>query len=113
MAVFIDARVPVRTGRVEEAGTEVALLIEGGVAVPAGVAVARIAAIPAQHAPGCACCVPRGPIAEALARLFIARARGEVPFFREVVAVLDDTSLAGLHQALETDPLLAGRYRLA
>lgn len=111
MPIFVDARVPVRVGRVEEAGPGVALLIEGDGPVVAGAAVARFAATPGRHPPGCACCTPRGPIAAALGRLFVARGRGEVPFFREVIAVLDAASVPALHQALETDPMLAGRYR--
>ena len=64
----------------------------------------------ADHAPGCACCLPRPPVAAALGGLFLARARGEVPFFRRVVVVVADdvqirTEIAG-------DPLVSGRFRL-
>ena len=72
-------------------GGDAALLVEGDAPVPAGTSDGAVQAgdrawpaIPS----GCTCCVPRGPVAEALGRLFLARARGEVAFFRSVVAVM-------------------------
>ena len=51
--MFVDARIPLRFGRVESAGPEDALLVEGE-AVPApGRAMAWFR--PGAHAPGCAC----------------------------------------------------------
>lgn len=61
------------------------------------------------HVPGCACCVGRGALAAALGRLFIARARGEVAFFRRVVVTGAD---AAAHAALAADSLVAARFRI-
>jgi hypothetical protein len=93
------------------AGPDDALLIEGEAPAPPGRAVARFAAGPRPwHAPGCACCVPRAAAAAALGRLFLARARGEVAFFRRVVAVVNDP--AAVRAALAEDVLAAARFRL-
>ncbi|MBN8890536.1 MAG: hypothetical protein BGP12_06300 [Rhodospirillales bacterium 70-18] len=111
MTLFVDARVPVVFGPAELAGPEDALLLEAGQAAPAGAgpAVAWLAARAASHAVGCACCVPRGAVATALGGLFLARARGEVGFFRRVVAAVSDP--AAVRSALAEDRLLAGRFR--
>ena len=97
---------PVRFGTADTAEPYDALLVEGEALVPAGHAVARFRLSPglAGHRLGCACCTPRGPVAEALGRLFLARARAEVAFFNAVVAV---------RAALAEDQLSAGRFRLA
>lgn len=115
MTLFMDARVPVRFAAANQAGPEDALLIEGDAPAPAGRVVARFA-LPEQpaHPIGCACCLPRGPVAEALTKLFLARVRGEVAFFRAVVA--QPASAAGeaaIRAALADDPLVSGRFRLA
>jgi|HubBroStandDraft_4_1064222.scaffolds.fasta_scaffold700081_2 hypothetical protein len=120
-----DARVEVRFGAAEDAGPEDALLIEGD-APAAGIAprdgdapadrpvVARFM-LPVRaptHPLGCICCAPRGPVAEALSRLFLARARGEVPWFRSVVAVT--RSVAGadaVRAALAADVVTTARFR--
>ena len=81
---------------------------------PAGIAVARFV-LPAwgSHPAGCACCLPRGPVAEALTRLFLQRVRGEVAFFSEVVAVpASPAGEAALRAALQADPLTLARFRL-
>ena len=62
-----------------------------------------------SHMAGCACCVPRGALAQALGALFLARARGEVAFFRRVIADLADP--APLQAALRDDPVVSSRYR--
>jgi len=109
----VDARVPVLLGQMEQAGQDDALLIEGG--EPAdGRTAARFDQTASEHAPGCACCVPRSPVALALNALFQARAKGEVPFFRRVVAVTRTTEGdVAVWAALRGDPLTAGRFRLA
>jgi len=107
----MDARVPVVFGELAAAGPEDGLLIEGDAPAPAGRAVARFTAGPLSwHAPSCACCVPRAAAAAALGRLYLARARGEVAFFRRVVAVVNDPE--AVRAALAEDRLAAGRYRL-
>ncbi len=73
----------------------------------------RLAPGLAGHAPGCACCVPRGPVAEALGRLFLARARGEVAWFRSVAVLASLAGEAAVRAALAEDQVSAGRFRLA
>ena len=98
-----DARVPVLIGDGSEAGAEDAVLAEGD---------ARWAAA-TQHSPGCACCAPRGSVAVILTGLFMARARGEVPFFRRVVAVPGgEAGAQAVRTALRDDPFLSARFRL-
>lgn len=62
---------------------------------------------------GCLCCTVRGDLIETMGRLFIRRAKGEVPAFKRLL--IETTGLADpapvLH-TLMTDPLLAARYRL-
>ena len=110
-----DDRVPVRFGSAEVAGQDEALLVEGDTGVPPGHAGARFRLGPGLtgHPFGCACCVPRGPVAEALGRLFLARARGEVAFFRSVVVVATPEGEAAVRAALAEDQVSAGRFRLA
>jgi hypothetical protein len=63
---------------------------------------------------GCACCTPRGPVAEALGRLFLARTRGDGAFFRSVVAVVTTSGgRTAVRAALAQDQVCAGRFRLA
>jgi hypothetical protein len=92
-----------------------ALLIEGlGVASPgAAVAHFRLARPRRGHSLGCACCVPRGPAAEALGRLFVARARGEVAWFAAVAVLATPAGEAAVRAALQQDRLCAGRFRVA
>ncbi|MDQ2802692.1 MAG: hypothetical protein M3Y41_08400 [Pseudomonadota bacterium] len=115
MTLFVDARVPVRFGPVSDAGPETALLVEGDRPVPFGVAFVRCTlARVTSHAAGCACCTPRGPAAEALGRLFLARARDANGWFRSVLAVVDGPDgRAAVLAALADDPLTSARFRLA
>jgi hypothetical protein len=65
------------------------------------------------HPAGCLCCTPRGPVADALGRLFLARARGETLFFRLVVAITEDArGRAAICSALKQDAFVSARYRL-
>ena len=65
------------------------------------------------HAPGCACCLPRGAAAEALTRLFLDRVRGTVPQFRAVLAAVSGAEgEAAVRDAVANDPLVSGRFRL-
>jgi hypothetical protein len=108
-----DARIGVRFGAAEDAGPEDALLIEGD-ALADRPAVARFA-VPvriATHPLGCTCCAPRGPVAEALGRLFLARARGELPWFRSVIAVTHSAGGAeAVRAALTGDVVTTARFR--
>lgn len=98
-----DARVPVLIGSEADAGADDAVLAEGGAAWGAL----------GGHAVDCACCAPRGAAASDLAALFLARARGEVPFFRRVVAVpVGEAGAIAIRAALRDDPFVSGRFRL-
>ncbi len=107
-----DERVPVRFGA---PAADEAVLIEGVAGAPTGRAVAwfRLAPGLAGHFPGCACCVPRGPVAEALGRLFLARARGEVAWFRAVAVLATPAGEAAVRAALAGDQIAAARYFLS
>lgn len=91
-----------------------ALLVEGEAAAPSGHAVARFRLAPglAGHPLGCACCTPRSPVAQALGQLFLARARGEVAWFRSVAVVATPAGEAAVRAALARDQVSAGRFRL-
>lgn len=66
------------------------------------------------HPPGCACCGARAPLALALDRLFLARVRGEMPFFRAItIACAGDGARAAARDTLEHDPVVASRFRIA
>jgi len=107
--VFIDARIPVLLDPGDM--LDAAVLIEGA-AVPAGAIGTRFDLNPV-HPPGCQCCVPRGPVADALAALFTRRARGELAFFRVVRAVgLSDAGREAVLDALANDPVASARFRL-
>jgi hypothetical protein len=111
MVQLTDDRVPVRFGDPE---ADEAVLVEGEAAVRSGRPAARFRLAPAiaGHVMGCACCVPRGPVAEALGRLFLARARGEVAWFRSVAVLATPAGKAAVRAALAEDQIAAGRFRL-
>ncbi len=117
MPIFVDARIPVAFAPAASAGRGDALLIEGDGPVPDGVPdglpVARLAAALPGHVAGCACCAPRGPVAAALHRLFLARARDAAAFFTRLVVCAGAEGEAAVRQALAADAFLAGRYRVA
>ena len=106
-----DDRIPVRFG---EPRPGEAVLVEGLAAVPPGHPVERFRVAPglAGHPFGCACCVPRSPVAEALGRLFLARARGEVAWFGSVAVVATPQGETAVRTALADDQVSAARYLL-
>jgi hypothetical protein len=66
-----------------------------------------------SHAIGCACCTPRSAVAEALGRLLLARARGEVPWFTRVVAAtVTPAGEAAVRAAVAQDPIAGARFRI-
>lgn len=75
--------------------------------VPPGTAVERLGLRPLLHDAACVCCSPRVALAEALHRLFLRRARGEVAFFRRVVVSLPAAEIG----AALADPLVSSRFR--
>ncbi len=114
MAWTLDARVPVRLGSTADAAEGDALLLEEGAPdAPCGYPAERFAAAASGHAPGCACCVARSPAALALHRLFQARARGDIAFFRRILAITatPEGDMA-VWSAVRADALVAGRFRL-
>jgi len=106
-----DDRIPVRFA---PAGPDDAVLIEGDAAAPPGYPLARFRLSPGlvSHPAGCACCVPRGPVTDALGRLFLARARGEVRWFRAVAVVASPAGESAVRAALAADRVAAARFRL-
>jgi hypothetical protein len=115
MNIHPDDRIPVVFGGPADAADDDAVLIEdiGGMACPAAGTERFTAAGRSLHLPGCACCAPRDQAAEALGRLFLARARGAAPMFRRVVAAT--TTEAGadaVRRALREDRVASARFRL-
>jgi hypothetical protein len=101
----IDARIPVFFAATPAEAEGTAWLVED--------AVAAWDSREAGHVAGCACCVTRSPVAEALGRLFRARAVGEVPFFTRLgVVPASAGGEASVRQALETDGVASACYRL-
>jgi hypothetical protein len=118
MTMEQDARIPIRFGSAAEASAETALLIEEGdpaaATLAATVTAVRFALPATSQVVGCACCLPRGPVSTALGRLFLARARAEVPLFDAVVAVTHSAAgRAAVLAALDGDVLTRARFRLA
>ena len=113
MPICADPRVPVVFAPAASAGPDDALLLEGEGVGPEGAPVARFSAARPGHLAGCACCAPRGAVAQALHSLFLARARGACGFFTRVVVVAGPAGEAAVRQALAEDVFLAGRYRAA
>ena len=106
----IDARIPVFFAPTPDAAEGVAWLVEDPTVAAWDV---REGGREAGHVPGCTCCVTRSPVAEALGRLFRARAVGEVPFFTRLgVVPASAAGEASLRQALETDGLASACYRI-
>jgi hypothetical protein len=95
-----DMRIPVLAG-------EAALAAAGDVVQPWSGRGAT------AHAVGCTCCQPRAPLAAALGRLFLARARGAMPFFSRVIVPCAPDDEAALVAALAADPVTAARFRFA
>ena len=108
-----DARIPVLIGGPDPGDSATALLVEGEPPTSPGRAVAGFVLARSPHLPGCLCCAPRTPAARALARLFLARARGDAPPFARVLALPQtDAGAAAIRDALAADVLAAARFRL-
>jgi hypothetical protein len=95
MAQFIDARIPVVFGAAPGA-TDATL--------------APDAAWGESHPIACACCVGRGPAAQAMDQLFLDRVRGSIPWFSRLV--VDPAGEAAVRAALIDDAVVAARFRL-
>ncbi|MBO1075985.1 hypothetical protein [Roseomonas marmotae] len=111
----LDARTPVRLlAHAAEAPPGAVVLAEDGAALPPGTARVERYATPAAtaHPIGCACCQPRSPAAIALDRLFLARMRGETPWFKEIVALaVTDAGRQAVLAALQQDNVISARFR--
>jgi hypothetical protein len=106
-----DARLPLQFGEIVNAGAHDALLIEGNGMAQGGRAYFQPGT---GHAAGCACCGPRNSAGLALARLLLARARGEGLFFKSFIAVTRTAEgHAAVLEALATDPLASACFTLA
>ncbi len=108
--MHIDARVPVVFGALSDAREDDALLIDGDAPAPERHVVVRLGAEP-SHVVGCVCCVPRSAAGSALAGLFLARGRGQVAFFRRVLAVTEDA--AAVRAAVDEDILASGWFKVS
>jgi hypothetical protein len=107
-----DMRIPILFGIPPQ--SDDAVLVEEGQAVPqAGYALRFSRPAMPGHPPGCACCTARSPAAEALGRLFRARATGAAPFFKRVVVLASPAGEMAVREALAGDVMSAARYRLA
>ena len=109
----LDARLPVYLAPLSEAPSLAAFLVEGDAAVPSGHAVERFVPRAGEHPAGCTCCGPRSPAAQALSRLFIARARGTAPHFAAVTVIAGAAGEREVQDALRQDPAVAAWFRLA
>jgi hypothetical protein len=108
----LDARVPLIIGTMAIAGPQDLLLLEGEPWDLDGRA-AVFFDVDSGHAPGCGCCGPRGAAGRALARALHGRARGDLPFFRRVVAVVvTQAGRAQVEAAVRDDPVASACFRL-
>lgn len=120
MAWSLDARIPV-TLLPDAAALEAALAAGRPAAVvsaapppkPRGaVAAVSFDAGVAAHLAGCACCQGRSAAAQALDRLFQARARNACAWFDRVLVLDEDGAGAEILAALREDALAAARFRM-
>jgi hypothetical protein len=110
--MLIDARVPVVFGELDAAMEDDAMLIEAET-MPQGRVGISFQPGPGVLAAGCACCTPRGPLAQALGDMFMSRAKGSVPSFRRVIAIAATAEgRATMLAALTEDPVCAARFRV-
>jgi hypothetical protein len=107
-----DMRIPVLFGDLSDE-TDAVWLVETGLQPPVPGHTEYFTLPPAKfgHIAGCSCCPPRGPAADALSRLFRARATGTAPFFNRVIVLASPAGESAIRAALITDALTAARYR--
>ncbi len=109
----LDSRIPVLFTTLVDARPGDAVLVAGDVTVPISVVVARFAPGTDWHRPGCNCCVPRTAAMQAMAALFLRRARGEVAMFTRLVVAVEPAMADEIRAGLREDRFVAGRYRVA
>lgn len=66
----------------------------------------------ADHGSGCVCCQGGSQLGRFLAGLMQERARGECVFFQTLCLICPPQDMAGLTQALQSDPLVFSLYGL-
>jgi hypothetical protein len=118
MSTFIDARIPLMFGQLDDAGPTDAVLWEGPAEALGG---ERWAMAPYQafqpgpdgiHPASCVCCMPRSAAASALARLMLDRSKGAGVFFNRIVAVTStEAGRASVRQALADDAIASAYIR--
>ncbi|MDE8350251.1 MAG: hypothetical protein POG74_12375 [Acidocella sp.] len=113
MSASTDMRIEIVMG--VEPQADDAVLVEAGHAAPpghysAGFGAAGPGPVVAGHALGCACCVPRGPVAGVLAAMFRARATGAAPFFKRLVVLATPAGEAAVRAAVAGDVLAGARF---
>ncbi len=107
----IDARIPVRFGRLEDRQPGDTLLIEG---TDGPQHAARFDVQARSHPQGCTCCIAREDAGIALADLFTARARDHKSVFVSVLAITrTEAGIRAVKTALASDPVASARFRLA
>ncbi len=106
-----DMRIPILFG-IRPEPDDYVLLEDGQNMPPHGYAMRFSLRATLGHPLNCTCCTPRGPAADALGRMFRARATGAAPFFRRVVVLASPAGEAAVRAALNEDVVTAARYRL-
>ena len=113
MTWTLDARLPVYFNSDSGVPADAAVLAEEGIDAPPGQPLERFRATTFGHPAGCACCGPRSSAAQALSRLFVARARGTAPFFSAVLVAAGPSGERAVVDALARDPAVAAWFRPA
>ena len=107
-----DSRIPVMFADLKQVSAllraDDALLIEDDQPVPAVGVIGHFTLGATAHLQGCTCCRGRSSPAQALVTMFLARARGEAPFFRRVIAIVRDRAL--VQRFLEDDVMVRARF---
>jgi len=109
----LDARIPIHLLKPSETPAPgMALLAEAPTAASAPAM--ALFSLTGAHVPGCTCCGVRGPVAEALDRLFLGRVRGEFPWFTAIAALPQSANSAeAIRRTLREDQASSARFRLA
>lgn len=109
----LDARIPIhllKPGETPAPGMAVLAEAPAEVSAPA----MALFSLSGAHVPACTCCGVRGPVAEALDRLFLGRVRGALPWFTAIAALPQSAEAAeAIRKTLRDDPASSARFRLA
>jgi hypothetical protein len=107
-----DTRIPILLGG--KPGPDDAVLVEDGKDMPKTGYAVRFALAGGKpgHMLGCACCTLRGPAADALDKMFQARARATAPYFKRVIILASPEGETAILTALDSDLVTRARFRL-